>query len=279
MQLTFQHNDIDYTCDTVRSKSLAITLDFNGEQANFFQAGKATSKPLKLGDFIADTQAGGICNVDCLTLTPHCNGTHTETIGHIVNEQVWIADAVKQPLLMASLVSVSTSNADPSNTADSYLPELAEADQIISLAAIQAALKAADVERIKPQALIVRTLPNSTRKKTATYEPESAPAFFSVQAMQAIIDTGIEHLLVDLPSVDRMHDDGLLTNHRTFWNIPPETHRLSPDAAVKRTITEMIFVEDSIQDGTYLLNLQVPSLATDAAPSRPVIFEIAGLEC
>ena len=274
MQLTFQHNGIAYTCDTSRSKSLAITLDFNGAQANFFQAEKATSKPLEMGDFVADTQTGGVCNVDCLTLTPHCNGTHTETVGHIVNEQVWIADAVKQPLLVASLVSVGTTQADSSSASDTYSPKLAEADHIISLASIQAALKSADVKGVKPHALIVRTLPNSTQKKTATYESKTAPAFFSIEAMQAIIDAGIEHLLVDLPSVDRMHDDGLLTNHHAFWNIPSETHKLSPDAAVKKTITEMIFVENSIQDGTYLLNLQVPSLATDAAPSRPVIFEV-----
>jgi len=40
---------------------------------------------------------------------------------------------------------------------------------------------------------------------------------------------------------------------------------------MEATITEMVFVDDSIADGLYLLNLQVASLRNDAAPSRPVI--------
>jgi len=250
MKLTFQHIDTTYTCDTDRSHSLAITLDFNGEQANFFDTDTASSKPLQLGDFVADTQAGGSFNVDCLSLIPHCNGTHTETVGHITDAQVWIADAIKQPLLV-----------EPT-------------DHFISLATIEAALEAAQVKKVQPQALIVRTLPNSQQKQTAKYAAESAPSFFSVEAMQAIIDSGIEHLLIDLPSVDRMADEGLLTNHHSFWNVPAGTQHLTADTATNKTITEMIYVADSIQDGTYLLNLQAPAFASDAAPSRPVIFEL-----
>lgn len=273
MQLTFQHNGITYTCDTDRSHSLAITLDFNGPQVNFFQTDKATRKPLQLGDFTADTRVGGNCNVDRLTMIPHCNGTHTETVGHIVNNEVPIADAVTQPLMLASLISVKTSTLAP-NTPDSYQPKLAASDQIISLSAIEAALKTAKVDRIKPQALIVRTLPNSTAKKSTTYNAESAPAFFSIEAMRAIIDTGVEHLLIDLPSVDRMQDEGRLTNHHAYWNVPQGTHELTTDTATNKTITEMIFVEDLIQDGTFLLSLQPPAFASDAAPCRPVIFEL-----
>ena len=275
MQITFQHRDTTYTCDTDRSHSLAITLEFNGQQTNFYQTDRATSTPLQQGDFVADTGAGNSFNVDCLKLIPHCNGTHTETVGHIVDDQVWIADAVKQPLLVASLISVSPTTVESSNAADSYLPKLASTDRIISLATIQAALDAAEVERIRPQALIVRTLPNSTQKKTTTYEAKSAPAFFCIEAMQAIINSGVEHLLIDLPSIDRMMDEGLLTNHHLFWNVPAGTQKISDESEIHKTITEMIFVPDSVRDGTYLLNLQVPAFASDAAPSRPVIFELA----
>lgn len=275
MKLTFQHHDTTYTCDADRSHSLAITLDFNGAQANFFQTDKASSKPLQLRDSVADTGAGNSFNVDCLSLIPHCNGTHTETVGHIVDDQVWIADAIKQPLLVASLITVPPTVADLSSTQDSYLPKLGPTDQVISLATIEAALQAAQVERVKPQALIVRTLPNSQQKQTTTYDSKSAPAFFSVEAMHAIIDSGIEHLLIDLPSVDRMLDEGLLTNHHLFWNVPAGTQQLTADTATNRTITEMIYVKDSLHDGTYLLNLQAPAFASDAAPSRPVIFELA----
>ena len=36
----------------------------------------------------------------------------------------------------------------------------------------------------------------------------------------------------------------------------------------------MIFVENQISDGKYLLTIQIPAFVSDAAPSRPIIFEI-----
>ena len=73
---------------------------------------------------------------------------------------------------------------------------------------------------------------------------------------------------------DRMYDDGLLTNHHLFWNIPEGTHRLTADCHTGKTITEMIFVPDEITDGRYVLNLQIAPFCSDAAPSRPILFAI-----
>ena len=36
----------------------------------------------------------------------------------------------------------------------------------------------------------------------------------------------------------------------------------------------MIFVSNDIIDGKYLLNIQTPSFVSDAAPSKPIIFEV-----
>ena len=60
---------------------------------------------------------------------------------------------------------------------------------------------------------------------------------------------GVQHLLVDMPSIDREEDQGKLLAHHAFWNYPT-------DPRMEATITEMVFVDDSIADGLYLLNLQ-----------------------
>jgi kynurenine formamidase len=78
---------------------------------------------------------------------------------------------------------------------------------------------------------------------------------------------GVQHLLVDMPSIDREEDQGKLLAHHAFWNYPT-------DPRMEATITEMVFVADSIADGLYLLNLQVASFRNDAAPSRPVLYNI-----
>jgi hypothetical protein len=41
------------------------------------------------------------------------------------------------------------------------------------------------------------------------------------------------------------------------------------------TITELAFVPDSVADGAYLLELQVPALSGDAVPSRPLLYAVA----
>ena len=80
-------------------------------------------------------------------------------------------------------------------------------------------------------------------------------------------EAGVNHLLLDLPSVDREDDGGKLLAHHAFWKYPQATRR-------QATITELIFVPDSIVDGTYLLNLQIASFENDASPSKPVLYKI-----
>ena len=52
---------------------------------------------------------------------------------------------------------------------------------------------------------------------------QNPPAFFSIESMKYIVSLGIKHLLVDMPSVDRLFDDGILSAHNIFW----ETKRKS----------------------------------------------------
>ena len=81
----------------------------------------------------------------------------------------------------------------------------------------------------------------------------------------------VKHLLVDLPSVDREEDKGELAFHHAFWDVPNKPN-------LERTITELIFVENKIPDGKYLLEIQMAPFENDASPSRPVLYKIDFLE-
>jgi hypothetical protein len=122
-------------------------------------------------------------------------------------------------------------------------------------------------------ALIVRTRPNAPEKQTRRYSAPQLPPFFTNEAVDWL-STHCDHLLVDLPSIDRTHDEGRLSNHHRFWRIAAGSSVAGASAAHDKTITEMIFVDDSLTDGMYLLNLQLPAWETDAVPSRPVLFTI-----
>jgi len=70
-----------------------------------------------------------------------------------------------------------------------------------------------------------------------------------------------------LPSVDKEKDNGALAAHKGFWNFNGELRN-------EATITEFIFVDNAIEDGSYFLNLQVAPFENDASPSRPVLYKI-----
>ena len=80
-------------------------------------------------------------------------------------------------------------------------------------------------------------------------------------------ESGIKHILIDLPSVDKEKDNGALLAHKAFWDF-------NGDQRLDATITEFIYVPDTVEDGLYMIDLQVAPLENDAAPSRPILYKI-----
>ena len=81
--------------DFSKGMDISIPLYFNGEQPNTYGVDKAISSPYQDGQFIGDTRKGGPCNFETYSFTPHCNGTHTECIGHITKERVSILNSLQ----------------------------------------------------------------------------------------------------------------------------------------------------------------------------------------
>ena len=85
------------------------------------------------------------------------------------------------------------------------------------------------------------------------------PRAFSVAFIEGVRARGIEHLLTDLPSLDR-ETDATVPAHRAFFS------------SGGLTVTELCAIPAELPPGPYGLVLHVPALDTDAAPSRPVLF-------
>ena len=118
----------------------------------------------------------------------------------------------------------------------------------------------------KRQAIVIRTLPNLGDKKSRHYS-DTNPPYLTEAAAKYLVKKGVEHLLIDLPSVDKERDGGELLAHKAFWNKSGKPRQ-------KATITEFIYVPNKVEDGTYFLNLQVAPFENDASPSRPVLYKI-----
>ena len=266
MKASIEIGNKKYAVDFTKGIDISIPLNFNGEQPNTYGVEKAASKAYLDGKFVGDTRKGGPCNFETYSFTPHCNGTHTECIGHITHERISILSSLKEEMIPSNLISVT-----PKGTNENYIPNINTEDLVITKEDLELQLKDAISDFLN--CLIVRTLPNSESKKSRNYMKEE-PSFFSIDAMEYIISLGVEHLLVDTPSVDRLLDEGNLSSHNIFWETKEK--EFNPKTQNK-TITEMIFISEELEDGRYLLNLQIPAFVSDAAPSRPILYKINDL--
>ncbi len=92
------------------------------------------------------------------------------------------------------------------------------------------------------------------------------PPYLQQDVVDILDSHAVKHFMVDLPSVDRESDEGVLAFHHRFWSVPGKEDKT-------RTITELIFVSDEISDGSYLLELHLAPFENDASPSRPVLYK------
>jgi arylformamidase len=255
---TVEINGRQYSFEETSPIDISIPLRFDGLQPNAYGVQPATSTACEYGELVGDTRRGGSCNFERVTFIPHCNGTHTECVGHITNERISVRNCLRDVLVTARLVSVQ-----PSNVGN---------DRLIGDGNLLDARVSPGTDNAK--ALIVRTLPNGVEKFSARYDENNIQPYFSSDAMELIVACGVKHLLVDLPSIDRLFDGGKLINHRIFWNVEQGSFETNAETRLESTVTELIYVPNDIEDGEYLLNLQFAPFEADAAPSRPVLFKM-----
>jgi arylformamidase len=270
MKIKLKFAKHDYQADLTQQHSIAITLLPNGDQPSHFGVAACTSEAIVEGEFIGDTNRGGSCNCNLLTLTPHCNGTHTESIAHVVNQDFPVFKAIEQSLFTAVLISVEPKLA--AEVSEAYIPSMDSDNRVVTRSQLE--LQLAQYADDQLVGLAIRTTPNLVNKKSSIYDTNNYPVYLTNDAMSYIVERGIKHLMVDFPSVDKMYDDGTLSNHRIFWNIELGSAELDKNSQTNKTITEMIYADNAIEDGLYICNLQIPEIDTDAVPSRPVLFSL-----
>jgi hypothetical protein len=259
-----------FRADLGRAIDISIPLDFTGSQPSHFGAAPATASPLRSGKFVGDVRLGGSCNCEEYRVTPHCNGTHTECVGHLTQERVSVQQLVRGGPEIALLLTIEPESASQTNEAIEPRPH--RGDLVITARALSAAWQRWD--GLTPAALVLRTVPNDSSKLSCRYQESNPPAYLTQAAVELIVSQGVEHLLLDLPSLDRTHDEGWLSGHRLFWGLPPGSRSISQARRPHATLTEMVFVPDDVAEGLYLLDLQLAPFVADATPSRPLLFAL-----
>lgn len=249
MEAVIEISGKSYRVNLNQALDISIPLRAGAETVNCFYAPLLDISPVVMGDFTGSVDKGSPVNFMNVRLNPHGNGTHTECVGHISREAFSLNQCLKNFHFLAKL--------------DTIWPEkLENGDRVI-----RASQLAQTIGLDQAEALVLRTAPNENGKLLRHYSGTNPP-YLEPEAVELLVEAGVRHLLVDLPSVDREEDGGRLAAHKAWWRYP------GTEAAGRlgATITELVYVPDHLPDGWYLLNLQITSLEMDASPSKPVLY-------
>lgn len=246
-------NDKSYQVDLSKPIDISIVVG----NVKCFYAPDLSMQPYESGDFIGAVSMGAPVNFFNVQFNPHGNGTHTECLGHITTEQESVNDTLKEFHFPCYLVTVP-------------LEKMENGDQIVTLEELQTSLPTNI-----PKGIVIRTSPNESQKLKADYSGTNPP-YLEAKAMEFLVEHGVQHLLIDTPSVDREEDEGILASHHVFWGLNQDG--TAYDASRNDcTITELIYVPNEVKDGYYLLNLQIAPFNLDATPSKPVLYALESL--
>lgn len=245
MIATIEKNSKKYKIDLSKPLDISIPLIASKNNVNAWYLDQPKIEPVQDNGWTASVKEGASINFNNIWFNPHAHGTHTECVGHITNKVHSINQNLKQFFFLAEVITVA--------------PEKLKSDLVISKKQLQFALG-----NKKRKAVIIRTIPNTTEKLSAQYS-HTNPPYLLEEAAIFLREKGINHLLIDLPSIDKEKDEGALLAHHAFWNTKNKIR-------LNATITEFIFVPNNIADGTYFLNLQIAPFENDASPSKPVLY-------
>ncbi|MCB0409778.1 MAG: cyclase family protein, partial [Flavobacteriales bacterium] len=200
MKTTIEYRNRTFKIDL--SQPIDISMPIRGTKANVtaWYVNPPEFTPVMENGFIGDVNLGGAVNFRNIFFNPHGHGTHTECVGHISKEPYTINQCLKRFFFYAKLVTINPYNVN--------------GDSVITLEQIKKVWNNNEAD-----AIIIRTLPNSDQKLTKQYS-NTNPTYIHHEAMQYLVDNGVEHFLIDMPSVDRENDEGKLLAHHVFWNYP-----------------------------------------------------------
>jgi kynurenine formamidase len=247
MLATIKYNSKNYQIDLTKPIDISIAIDVSKQNVNAWYIEEPKIFPEKFDEQLIKVSEGAVVNFNKIEFNPHSHITHTECVGHITEKVHSVNENLKQFFFLAELVTTA--------------PTQIEDDFVITKKQLQFALG-----NKKRDAIVIRTLPNLSDKKSAQYS-HTNPPYLLEEAAIYLREKGIKHLLVDLPSVDKEEDEGRLLSHNAFWNTAGELR-------FDTTITELIFVPNTIEDGTFFLNLMIAPFENDASPSKPILYAI-----
>lgn len=211
--------------------------------------GPATVEPVRSDGWVGAIAEGGAVNFRDLSFNPHAHGTHTETSEHI-HDEFKPVDGLARSAHLPFLLPAFLVDAQPASSGEDWIVPGSILNKVKS-----------DLQHWSPVAIVLHCCSGSVQRDWSN----TNPPYLEDGLAEELVRLGIEHLLLDLPSVDKEVDGGVLRAHHAFF-APAMGHREGA------TISELLCIPDGVHPGPGLLSLQIAPFVNDAAPSRPLWF-------
>lgn len=230
------------------SQGIDISTTFGEDDIQAWYLDPMQIEPVRTEHFTGSVAEGGSVNFRNIAFNPHGHGTHTECYGHISKEQdVYLKDCLKSFYFPAYLTTPLIIT---------KMQEDGKEDHIVSQ------IEPLPFKGIK--AIILRTQKDGFQMGDYS---NTNPCYMDAEIIPQLLDQGIEHLMIDQPSVDREEDGGALLAHHAFFGYPNEIRK-------NNTITELCKIAPEIQDGLYMVHISIFNMANDAVPSKITLYPL-----
>ena len=246
LSIALEHDQYRWTA-TGAPVDLSIPVNPHSGLPRAWYKGPATVEPVRSDNWVGSVAEGGAVNFRDITFNPHAHGTHTETREHI-HDAFQPVDARARAAALPFLLPAYLIHAMPEHRGEDWVVPCAALDKVDGALA-----------QLKPLALVLKCTNSDVLRDWS----DTNPPYLEEGFAERLCQLGIDHLLIDLPSVDKEIDGGALRTHNAFFGSAASPR---PNA----TISELLCVPEGLQEGPGLLAMQVAPFVNDAAPSRPL---------
>ena len=236
MKAIVEYNSRKIEVDISNPLDISIPIDMSKKNINAWYVEDPKIFPESFDGEKIKVSEGAVVNFNNIHFNPHSHITHTECVGHISKEAIYMTELEVEPYLSCFLVNAKAES-------------LPNGDRVVNLGSFNWD------EIPNCDAVIIHS--GTTNK--AEFFSGNNPCYIDKEVMAILVNKGINHVLTDLPSVDREDDGGALAAHKAFFKYP-EIH-------LNRTITELIHVPNSVKNGEYVLSISFAPMET-RAPTR-----------
>ncbi len=156
MIATIQYNSRKIQIDVSKPIDISIAIDTSKESINAWYIDDPKIFPEDFNGDVIKVSEGAVVNFNNIHFNPHSHITHTECVGHITEKVHSVNKNLRHYFFVAEVVTVA--------------PESDGGDFFISAKQLRTALR-----NKKRDAIVIRTLPNLSEKKSKRYSNTNPP--------------------------------------------------------------------------------------------------------